>query len=303
MRSDPQAPSSSRLATAGSISFVVYTENGADHADEVLDVIAAARSEADEVILLTRSDQTRKMRGPDRPWLRIVGIPHADPFMLRSHIPAVAEKEWIVVLEEHSIVTVATMAAIREVIENDPGLELIAFLGVNTRSTTSWGWANFLHTFGLIWAPIDHPPPFSAVTSAIVKRSSLGTEAPLREGEWELKVIPAIFSRGKVSYSNAIVIDHYKPLNAVSCLLLNFHNARAGAAMQRRLGADRRVIVAEGLYNYRLRPYEIAAALRSRQDTLPAGFRRQMRCIGFVFWLGMVTGAYFGPGNSPHKLD
>jgi hypothetical protein len=48
-------------------------------------------------------------------------------------------------------------------------IDLIPFLGKNLTSTGRWGWANFLFTFALVWAPLDHRPPFSIVTSAVVQ--------------------------------------------------------------------------------------------------------------------------------------
>src|SRR5688500_12151941 len=110
-----------------SISFVVVTENGIRQADLVIDVIAEERRDIDEVVLLTRSDQSAHLPGPPRPWLRIVGIPDANIFTLRAQIPAVARKDWVVLFEEHSFVTRATLEAIRTAIEDCPNIDLIPF--------------------------------------------------------------------------------------------------------------------------------------------------------------------------------
>ena len=136
----------------------------------------------DEVIVLTRSDRISEIKAVDQSWCHVVGIPDASIYSLRARIPTISQNDWLVVLEEHSLVTITTLDAIRSTIQNQPDIDLIVFLGKNLTSVSPWGWANFLHTFALIWAPIDGPPPFSPVTSAIVRRAALGTDVALREG-------------------------------------------------------------------------------------------------------------------------
>jgi hypothetical protein len=201
------------------------------------------------------------------------------------------------------LITGDTIAAIRTIIDSRGDIDLVPFLGKNLTGRTKWAWANFFHTFALIWAPLDHPPPFSPVTSAVVRRAAMGTEQPLAEGEWELRLIPKLFKSGRFAYSNDIYIDHYKPLNILSCLLVNFHNARAGAAIQRRLGVPARAIIREGRYNRRLRPRELVRAIAHRSDELPAPMLNPLRMVGWSFYFGTLAGVWFGPGRAAHKLD
>lgn len=288
----------------GSISFVVVTENGVRRAGAVLDVIGEARHDGDEVILLTRSDRVAEFPQPAKPWLRIIGIADANIFTLRSRIPAIARRQWVVLLEEHALVTRATLVAIRDMIEGRQGIDLIAFLGKNLTSVSAWGWANFLQTFALLWAPLDHPPPFSLVTSVAVRRAALGPETPLKEGEWELRLIPRIFSRGRVGYSNEIYIDHVKPLDFASCFAVNFHNGRTSAANRRRLGTLTRGVISAGVSRYwGPRPGKLARALYRRRRELPRGTFLRLWVVELAFLLGAVIGALFGPGQSAHKLD
>jgi hypothetical protein len=288
---------------AGSISFVVVTENGVRHAGPVLDAVDAARRHGDEAILMTRSDRVADIPGPARPWLRVVGVPGASVFALRGHIPAVARRDWIVLLEEHTFMTAATMSAIRDMIAERQDIDLIVILGRNLTSVSPWGWANFLHTFSLAWAPLDGPPPFSPVTSVAVRRAALETEAPLREGEWELRAIPRVFGRGRIGYANGIHVDHCRPLTFASCFALNFHNARAGASQQRRFGVPARAVIVEGWHNLARRPRHLARALAPRRHELPRGTGWRLSVVGLAFCLGMTTGVLLGPGKSPHKLD
>lgn len=287
---------------AGSIGFIIVTENGARHVGGVLKSIKDSLRDGDEAIVLTRADRTDEVKIHE-PWLRVVGVPNANIFTLRSHIPTVSGNEWLIVLEDHSLINNRAIAAIRDMIQSRPDIELISFLGTNLTSISPWGWANFLHTFGLIWAPIDQKPGLSPVTSVTVRRSSLGTERVLKEGEFELRVIPRIFAGGKIAYSNDIFIDHVKPLNMTGCLGLNFHNARACACLQRNLGVSRGRLWLEGGGKFMLRPGKLARALEPRRHELPPHTFWRVRAVGLAHWIGMIAGMYLGPGQSAHKLD
>jgi len=142
---------------AGSISFVVITENNVRDCDAILEVLSLGKHPIDDVIVLTRSDRVSEINTADRPWCRVIGISDASIYSLRAVIPTISQNDWLVVLEEHSLVTIATLDAIRSTIQNQSDIDLIVFLGKNLTSVSPWGWANFLHTFALIWAPIDEP--------------------------------------------------------------------------------------------------------------------------------------------------
>jgi hypothetical protein len=214
----------------------------------------------------------------------------------------VCRKEWVVVVEDHAVIGPRTVDAIRELIRAKPELDLIPFLAKNLTSVSSWGWANFLFNFALVWAPLDKPPPFSIVTSAVVRRAKLGGETPLEEGAWELRVIPEIFSEGRTASSNDIFFDHVKPLNLVSALTIAFHNSRAGAALQRKLGIPVRNIIYEGWYSAGPRPRLLAEAVAHRMDELPARSFGRVRLMGCAHLVGNIVGSFFGGGRSGHKI-
>jgi hypothetical protein len=202
----------------------------------------------------------------------------------------------VVVLEDHALIGPRTIDAIRELIRAKPETELIAFQAKNLTSVSPWGWANFLYTFGPVWAPLDTPPPFSVVTSAIVRRAKLGRETPLDEGAWELRLIPGIFSEGKTASSSDIFFDHVKPLNFASALTVAFHNARAGAALQRNLGIPLRNIIYEGWYCAGPRPRFLAETAAHRIDELPARSFRRVRLMGCAHLIGNIVGGFFSGG-------
>jgi len=291
------------IPPAGSISFVVITENNVRDCDAILGLLNLAKKPIDDVIILTRSDRVSEINPADRPWCRVVGISDASIYSLRAQIPTISQNDWLVVLEEHSLVTIATLDAIRSTIQNQTNIDLIVFLGKNLTSVSPWGWANFLHTFALIWAPIDVPPPFSPVTSVIVRRAALRSDSAFREGEWELLTIPQIFARGRIAYSNDIYVDHIRRLTAISCFLINYHNARAGAGIGRGLGRPVKRLLAEGWSTFYRRPPQLARARAARWSELPPGTLWRMYMVGLIHLIGTVVGAFFGPGQSAHKLD
>ena len=208
------------LSAAGSISFVITTDDVQRRAKPNLEVLRSAARDIDQVIVLTGSAAVPPVAAAaDNSWFRVVTIPNASVIRLRAYLPVLCKKKWVVLLEDHSLVNARTLDAIRELIRTRPRTDLIAVLGKNLTAVSPWDWANFLHTFALIWAPLDGPPPFSLVTATIVRRAKLDTEAPLQDGAWELQLIPKIFSGGNVEYSNDIYVDHVKPLNLASALL------------------------------------------------------------------------------------
>ena len=84
---------------AGSASFVL-TSHEFEHSGANLKLLRPALREGDEVIVLTASEPVRP---PEASWFRVVSIPGASDFTLRSHIPAVCRNEWVVLLEDHAL--------------------------------------------------------------------------------------------------------------------------------------------------------------------------------------------------------
>src|SRR5262245_39022657 len=284
----------------GSVSFVVTSYEQVERAETNLKFLQSVMRDGDEVIVLTGAEPV----APPSPtsWFRVVTVPHATEFMLRAHIPAVCCKEWVVMLEDHSFVDDRIIAAIRQMLRGGPDADLIVFLAKNLTSVSRWDWAIFLHTFALVWAPLVRPPPFAPVTSVIVRRSALGSEAPMQEGAWELDVIPRIFRTGKIAYSNDIFVDHVRSMTLASAFLIAFHNARAGAALQRVHRIPIRNILYEGWYAFVPRPRELAEALADRRHELPPATFWRLHVIGLAHLIGNFVGSFFGGGRSAFRL-
>jgi hypothetical protein len=281
-----------------SISFVVTARERLDQAAPNLAAFRSKLGEGDEVIVIAGCEAAASAAS----WYSVFAFPDASEFALRAQVPAVCRKEWVVVLEDHAVIGPPTIDAIRELIRAKPGLDLVPFLAKNLTSVSPWGWANFLFNFALVWAPLDTPPPFSIVTSAVVRRAKLGGERPLEEGAWELRLIPGIFSEGKTASSSDIFFDHVKPLTFRSALTIAFHNSRAGAALQRKLGIPVRNIIYEGWYCVGPRPRLLAEAVAHRRNELPARSFARVRLMGCANLIGNIVGSLFGGGRSGHKI-
>jgi hypothetical protein len=295
------APEAAEPPPAGSISFTIATGGRGTHIRPLLDTLEQARHGDDEVILLISQEHVDTVTYRP-PWLRIVGIPGASVFRLRSFVPVACRKEWVIMLEDHSLIDSNSIEAIRRVIRERPKTDMIPVLTKNLTSREPWGWAIFLYNFARVWAPLDHPPPFSIVTSAIVRRAALG-EARLQDGEWELQLLPKIFATGKPEYSNDIFIDHVKPLGVVPTLTLIFNNARAGAALQRSFGASARTVLREGLYAFISSPRRHMTAVTARRHELPSGMQVRLHALGFMHLVGNLTALLFGSGRAAYKVD
>jgi hypothetical protein len=284
-----------------SISFVVTVPDRRYRAPPNLATIRSRLHDGDEVIVLTGAEPAEAGASAES-WYSVVTSPEPGGFSTRAQTPAICRNDWVVMIEDHALIEPRAIDAIRELIRANPDLDMIVMWAKNLTSVTRWGWAIFLFNYALIWAPNDRRPPFSSVTSAIVRRAKFETEMPLKEGVWELQLIPKIYSEGKFAYSNEIFFDHVKPATFVSAVVLAFHNARTGAAVQRTLGVRRRTILHEGWHCARRRPQVLAKAVAHRLDELPAGTFRRVSVVSYAHLIGYIAGIMFGGGRSAHKI-
>ena len=299
---DADASAPDRIQNPDSISFVITAPRDLREITANLETLRSQLCECDEVIVLTGIEPTETETPGQIPYSLVV-IPDASVFTLRAHIPAVCHNEWVVLIEDHALVNPPALRSIRELIRTNSELDMIVFLAKNLTSISPWGWAIFLFNFTLVWAPLgEAAPPFSPVTSAVIRRAKFGTDAPLREGVWELQLIPKIYSEGKFAYGNAIYFDHVRHVNFVSAVILEFHNARAGAAFQRSLGVPISNILYEGWHCAVIRPGMLAAAAASRLRQLPAGTFQRIRVVSIAHFVGYFAGLLLGGGRSAQYL-
>src|SRR2546422_434457 len=116
---DSQSSSVDAAATEhvpGSISFVVTSYQTAEHAETNLRTLRSTKRTGDEVVVMTGQSPVPATDGNG--WFRVMAIPGASEFTLRAHIPAVCRKEWVVLVEDHALVTARTIEVVRELIQS-----------------------------------------------------------------------------------------------------------------------------------------------------------------------------------------
>jgi hypothetical protein len=236
-----------------------------------------------------------------RPWLKVLQIDAADIIELRSHLPTISRAEWLFLLEDHIVVDQSVLAAIRATIGERRDIDLVTILVKNLTSTSAWDWASFVYGLSPVWPPLKEPPPFSLATSAVVRSAALGAR-PLAAGEWEFQIIPRLYLSGRYAYSDEIYIDHISARSCLGHMLFGYLNNRACAAIHRRLGMSKTVLLREAWRNIFHYPSRIAPIVARRQSELPSGTMIRIRILTVVFALGIMMGAVAGAGRLTHKL-
>jgi hypothetical protein len=137
-----------------------------------------------------------------------------------------------------------------------------------------------------------------------MRRAAIGTGAALRPGEWEFDVIPRVFGRGNVGFSNAVTLDHIKRVGMPAALLLNFRNGRVSAGVARTLlRIPRHEMLREVRKVMTERLSATLATVKSRQSELPPGTGRRLPLLAAAHALGWIVGTFTGAGRSIAKID
>jgi hypothetical protein len=288
---------------APTISFVVTSRVGGPYIAAQLALLHSTRRADSELILLTGEDRSADAKALAETGVRCVQIPGASVFGLRARIPEICRKDWVFVVEDHAVLDRGAIDALYGLIEMRPTIDAVAVVARNLTSLSPWAWANFLHTFSGVWAPITGLPRMLAATSLAVRRARLGTDARLGEGAWEMRLIPGIHAAGNVGWSNEIAVDHIKHVDLRSTLALNFHNARACAAVAGTSDKSMRAAVRDACCAFMHHQRRIRADIADRKHELPANLTWRLYVIGLAHVLGTLAGAFFGAGNSIERID
>jgi hypothetical protein len=285
-----------------SLSFVITSLTGGSKLRKTLDVIGAAARNGDEIVVLAATGGEEEQAECRRVGARLVADHGASVFGLRARLPDVARKEWLVLVEDHALPEPQTIAALRTLIGRNPELEIVPFLTVNDRSRGPWGWASFLQTYALYWAPLPQPPPFCAPNNVVVRRDAIDNDGAL--GHWEFESIPRVFARGKIGWSNEVTVAHEKHVGALAACLLHFRNGRTSAGVVRKLlGLPRRVMLREVHKVMTERLAANRARIGPRLSELPRGTMRRLTVLAAAHAMGWAVGTWFGAGPALAKID
>jgi hypothetical protein len=231
-----------------------------------------------------------------------VVIPGESVFELRARIPALArEVGWLALVEDHAAVQPGWVDAALAAIRSAPDDQLSFTSAVtNERSTTPWGWANFLFNFTFHWAPTAATELPGTVNSLVFRRDLVGSR-PFPPHLFEMTVLGRI---GPVH--NEVLIDHKQVVNWWEASIHVFDNGIvAGSSLRRHHISPRRAVAESIRYVHGDRIKQIAEVLAAhpRRAELPADIVGRVRWIGICHSAGLMWGALFGGGRAQHRLE
>jgi hypothetical protein len=225
-------------------------------------------------------------------------------FHLRCHVLDMAQRDIVVVFEEHAVPGPRFMGEVRRLFADDPAVAAVKLLGRNDTSTGPWSWANFFNTFADCLHPSDGTPKAMLSTSAAVRRAALDS-APRSFGAWETQIMPG-FNRapGTLAYSNDVWIDHVDHCDMKLAVVGNFYNQRSMAALRVANGHRRGKLAVRAFKDLAVRrPRQIAHAVAGRaEDRELAANRWRVVLVCWASALGAIVGAWFGAGAAMRKM-
>jgi len=291
-------------AYSPSLSFVVTSLTGVSRFPKMLSLLSAASRPGDEIVILAATAGEKELDACRRIGARLVPFPGASVFGLRACLPEFSRKEWVVLLEDHAPPTPQAIGALRNLVGRNPELEIVPLLTVNGGSRGPWGWASFLQTYALFWAPLPQPPRFCAPNNIAIRGDAISNEGALRLGQWEFELIPRVFTGGKVGWSNEVTVTHEKHVGALAACLLHFRNGRTSAGVTRELlGLPRHVMLREVRKVMTERLAANRALIEPRLAELPRGTARRLTVLAAAHALGWAVGTFLGAGGSLAKID
>jgi hypothetical protein len=224
-------------------------------------------------------------------------------FHLRCRVPENAQRDIVVVFEEHAVPSPRFMSEVRRLFA-DPAVIGVKLLGRNDTSTDPWSWANFFIAFADCLHPSDGAPKAMLSTSAAVRKATLDS-APRSLGAWDTQVMPGLNREpDALAYSNDVWIDHVDHCDMKVAVVGNFRNQRAMAAVRVANGHPRGKLAVRAFKDLALRrPGYIERALAGRAEY--GHFAANRWKVVLVCWasaLGAIAGAWFDAGAAMRKM-
>lgn len=227
-------------------------------------------------------------------WIR---IPGASVFELRARGVQAARGEIIALTEDHCVVGADWCAQILDAFRRHPEAMGVTGPVLNGSTNLLIDWANFLHTFGSYYPPVnqtqrDRCPPAANVA---FRRSAIGS-GPVSPGSIELELSPRLFHDRLFHVHDGITVTHVQSHGFWSTLLAHFDNGRSTTGLHR-----------EPLTRRQLPWNQFRGALRSMGGDAQLGPALRAS-LPLLFLLscchaaGEVVGILAGPGNSPARL-
>lgn len=227
-------------------------------------------------------------------WIR---VPGASVFELRARGVEQARGEIVAMTEDHVVVGENWCAKILEAFAQHPDAAVVSGPVLNGSTDKLMDWANFLHTFGPFYPPVNHEqddrcPPIANIA---FRRSAIGS-GPIRAGWLELELNPRLFFEGRVYVSDDLTVTHVQSHGFWLTLRSHFDNGRSTTGLRSqpsRRGPGPWTLFRTGL-----------GAMGGIKKLTPAA--RASLPLMFVLSCchaaGEAVGALAGPGRSPSRL-
>ncbi|HEV8214433.1 MAG TPA: hypothetical protein VGP95_01320 [Gemmatimonadaceae bacterium] len=163
-------------------------------------------------------------------WVR---MPGASVFELRARATERARGEIIAMTEDHVIVGDDWCAQILETFSRNPGADSVSGPVLNGSTDSLIDWANFLHTFGPFYPPVNHQqedrcPP---IANFAFRRSVVGP-GPIATGWLELELNPRLFTEGRCQVSDSLTVTHVQSHGFWGTLRSHFDNGRSTTGLR-----------------------------------------------------------------------
>jgi hypothetical protein len=218
-------------------------------------------------------------------------------FELRARAVEQARGEIIALTEDHCIVGADWCAQILEAFRRNPGAIGVTGPVLNGSTEHLIDWANFLHTFGSCFPPVnkgqrDRSPPAANVA---YRRSALGS-GPIAPGWIELELNGRLFRDRLFHMHDGITVTHVQSHGFWGTLRAHFDNGRSTTGLHR--VPSRRLQLPWNLFRGALRCMSNdARSSPAVRASLPLMF-----LLSCCHSAGEVTGMMAGPGRSPARL-
>ena len=163
-------------------------------------------------------------------WIR---IPGASVFELRARGVEQARGEIVAMTEDHVVVGQDWCVRILEAFARNPDAAVVTGPVLNGSTGTLMDWANFLHTFGPFYPPVNRQqgercPPIANIA---FRRSAIGP-VPIRTGWLELELNPRLFREGRVAVSDDLTVTHVQSHGFWLTMLAHFDNGRSTTGLR-----------------------------------------------------------------------
>jgi hypothetical protein len=220
-------------------------------------------------------------------------------FELRARAVERARGEIIALTEDHCIVGQDWCQQILDAFAANPSAMAVTGPVLNGSIDHLIDWANFLHTFGSVFPPVnegqrERVPPAANVA---FRRSAIDAAGgPLPAGRIELEISPRLFRDELFYVHEGITVTHVQAHGFWRTLGAHFHNGRSTTGLSRVPLSSRQL--PWNLFRGSLRSMS-AEARRSAtvRASLPLMF-----LLSCCHAAGEVVGIVAGPGRSPAKL-